>query len=1107
MKTLCRLAPAVLCLILAPLGVGLPIALAHGDHAGPPGRTAEGKSPAKLDEKTPEPKGESGTGKEEKPKWDVSRSTGPTSEVTLDTSEGTWMSLDVSPDGKEVVFDLLGDLYLLPIGGGEARALTTGLAWDMQPRFSPDGQLIAFSSDRAGGDNVWLMKRDGSDPRQVTQEDFRLLNSPVWTPDGQYIVARKHFTSRRSLGAGEMWLYHRSGGEGLQLTKRPNDQKDVGEPAMSPDGRYLYYSQDATPGDVFEYNKDPNGEIYIIQRLDRETGETERFVTGSGGSVRPTPSPDGKWLAFVRRVRTRSVLYLHDLTTGAEWPIYDGLDRDMQETWAVHGVYPAMAWTPDSRAVVFWAGGKIHRIDASSRKTSDIPFHVRATRTVTEALRYPVEVAPDRFPVRMLRDVEVSPSGDQVVYQALGHLYIKALPDGDPRRLTRQIDHLELNPSFSRDGRWIVYVTWDDDTLASIRIAPAKGGAGKVLVARAGHYAEPAFSPDGKTVVFRKTGGGWLISPRGSHDQGIYAVPVKGGAPWWVTKQGYRPHFGASSDRVYLIQPDPEERLSLMGIDLDGSDARTYLTVENATELRLSPDERWVAFREGFNAYIGPFARTGKAAEISARSKAIPLRRVSRDAGEYLHWSADSQRLHWSLGPELFTRALKDAFLFVPGAPEKLPEPLEKGVLIGFSEKADVPTGRLALVGGRIIPMKGDQVIEDGTVLIDGNRIAAVGPRDQVPVPPGVKVIDVKGHTLLPGLVDVHWHGGQGENDIVPQQNWQNLASLAFGVTTVHDPSNDTGTIFTASELARAGRITAPRIYSTGTILYGAKSAFKAQIDSLDDARTHLRRMKAVGAFSVKSYNQPRREQRQQVLAAARELNMMVVPEGGALFQHNMTMLVDGHTGIEHAMPIGRIYQDVIQLWAGTRVGYTPTLVVAYGGLSGENYWYQHTKVWENERLLTFVPRHIVDARARRPAMAPEEEYNHIQASRICKQLSDKGVSIQLGAHGQREGLGAHWEIWMLVQGGMTPLEALRTATLSGARYLGLDKDIGSLEPGKLADLIVLEKNPLEDIRQSEQIRYTMVNGRLFDARTLNEIGNHPRSRAPLFWETPLPAP
>ncbi|MFP5245357.1 MAG: TolB family protein, partial [Thermoanaerobaculia bacterium] len=393
--------------------------------------------------------------KKDEKKWDVNNPPGPSFDISIDVSEGTWMSVDVSPDGSEIVFDLLGDLYTIPIGGGEAKALTSGVAWDMQPRYSPNGKWIAFTSDRSGGDNVWIMNRDGSEPKQVTKETFRLLNQPAWSPDSDFLIARKHFTSERSLGAGEMWLYHRTGGEGLQLTKKRTDQKDTGEPVFSPDGRYLYFSDDVTPGAVFEYNKDPNGQIYVIQRLDRETGEIDRYVTGPGGSIRPTPSPDGKSLAFVRRVRYKSTLFVRDLESGRETPLFDGLDRDIQETWAVHGVYPAMAWTPDSKSIVFWAGGKMQRIDVASKQVANSPFHVKTTRRAQEAIRFAMDVAPQNFDVKMLRWVEVSPRGNQVLYQALGYLYVRDLPNGTPRRITKQTDHFEFYPSWSRDGRSI----------------------------------------------------------------------------------------------------------------------------------------------------------------------------------------------------------------------------------------------------------------------------------------------------------------------------------------------------------------------------------------------------------------------------------------------------------------------------------------------------------------------------------------------------------------------------------------------------------------------------------------------------------------------------
>jgi imidazolonepropionase-like amidohydrolase/Tol biopolymer transport system component len=1032
------------------------------------------------------------------PKWDVNAPPGPAKDAKIDVNSGTWLSLDVSPDGKEVVFDLLGDLYVIPIAGGEAKALTTGVAWDMQPRYSPNGRWIAFTSDRGGGDNIWVMNRDGSDPHAVTKETFRLLNQPAWSPDSEFIVARKHFTNTRSLGAGEMWLYHRSGGDGVQLTKKRTDEKDTNEPAFSPDGRYLYFSDDVTPGGIFQYSKDVNGQIYVIQRLDRQTGEISQYLNGPGGSIRPTPSHDGKALAFIRRVRYKTTLYVMDIASGREIPLYDGLDRDMQETWAIHGVYPAMAWTPDDKAIVFWAGGKLNRIDVATKAVTNIPFRVKATRRIESAVRFPVEVAPKDFKVRMLRWTAVSPKGDKVVYQALGKLWIKDLKGGAAKRLTQQTTDDEYYPAWSRDGKSIVYTTWNDEAFGTVRVVPATGGEGRVITAQPGHYLEPAFSPDGSKVVYRATTDGYLLSAVWGQDTGLYVASAKGGSkPVRLLKDGEQPEFGADANRVFFVSREAEGKRALKSISLDGADERTHVISDFATEYAVSPDQKWVAWTERFNAYVSPLVTTGKAVELSPKTTAFPVARVTRDAGNYLHWAGDSSRLWWSLGSELYARDVKDAFAFADGAPKDLPKPAEHGTDLGFTVPYAAPTGKLALTGARIITMKGDQVIEDGTVVIEANRIVAVGPRASVAVPAGAKVIDVAGKTIMPGLIDVHWHGSMGSDQIIPQRSWINYAALSFGVTTLHDPSNDSAEIFAASELAKAGDILAPRIFSTGTILYGAKAPYTTQVDSLDDALSALRRMQALGAFSVKSYNQPRRDQRQQIIEAARQLKMMVVPEGGSLFEHDMTMVVDGHTGVEHSIPPAKIYDDVLQLWGQSDVGYTPTLIVAYGGSFGENYWYQHSDVWADPRLSQYVPRRILDSRARRRTMIPADEDNHIDIARGVKALDDVGVGVHLGAHGQREGLGAHWEMWMMAQGGMTPMRVLNAATLSGAKYLGLDKDLGSLEPGKLADLLVLDANPLENIRNTTAIKYTVANGRVFDALSMTELGGPARKP---FW-------
>jgi imidazolonepropionase-like amidohydrolase/Tol biopolymer transport system component len=1080
--------------------------------------------------------------KDKPEKWDVAKPLGFDNAKTasIDVTEGTWMNVDVSPDGSTIVFDLLGDLYSIPIAGGDAKPITSGFEWDMQPRFSPDGKWIAFTSDRGGGDNIWAIRANATPEqtpkdaglRQITQESFRLLNSPVWTPDGKYIAARKHFTSRRSLGSGEIWLYPAAGvdaaaPDGLQMTTKPNEQKDVGEPSFSPDGRYLYYSWDATPGGTFEYNKDSNGQIYIISRLDRVKGETENWVTGPGGAVRPTPSPDGQHLAFVRRDRFKTCLFIQDIDSGEVHKLNDNLERDMQETWAIHGVYPTMAWMPDSKSIVYYAKGGFHRIDVASKAVSNIPFHVKTERKIMAAVRPQVEVAPSEFDVKMLRGVTVSYQDDAVAYSALGHIYVRSLPEGTPKRLTADEKHFEFMPAWSHDGKSIAYIAWDDDELASVRVVNVSGGESRTVTTKPGHYVDPVFSPDGSKIVFGKISGGGLVANTYGKEAGVYWVPATGGEATRITKKGTNPQFGADNDRVFLVTSEPDkenEHSQLFSINLNGTEERTHFGSDNATEIRLSPDGTWLAWAERFNVYMTPFVTTGRKIDIGPKSSSVPVYKVTSEAGSNLSWSGDSKNLHWSLGPELFTQSIEDATKRAAEKAEnkrvqrlakdeaekkeeekeKKEEPKAVGVNIAFKAKADVPDGIVALVGGRIITMKGDEVIERGTVLIKQNRIGEIGSMDGVKIPADAFVIDCAGKTLLPGFIDVHAHGAQGQEGITPQQNWARYADLAFGVTTIHDPSNNTESIFSASEMERAGLIVQPRTFSTGTILYGAAGSYKAQIDSLEDALFHLKRMKAVGAFSVKSYNQPRRDQRQQVIEAARQLGMAVVPEGGSLLEHNLTMVADGHTGVEHSLPVERIYEDVAQFWGASASGYTPTLIVGYGGIFGEQYWYQHMDTWKHQKLLNFTPRNVIDPRSRRREMASDEDQNILRSASIAKALTDHGVRVNLGAHGQLAGLGSQWELWLIAQSGMRPIDALKCATINGAMYLGLDHDIGSLEPGKLADVTVMDKDPLEDIHNSDSVHYTILNGRVYDSMTMNEIGTHKRERRPFYFERVL---
>ena len=1070
--------------------------------------------------------------------WLISAPHGPVDTVNFMTDEATWLSLDISPDGKTIAFDILGDVYLLPSNGGDAERLTSGPAYDFQPRFSPEGSRVLFTSDRGGGDNIWTIRIDGTDLHPITSDKKSVINSGAWSPDGEYVVARKRLTDRSSIGSVELWLYHTMGGSGLQVTKKA-DIADANSPTFSPDGRWIYF---AARRGRFSYNANVYRGIWQIRAYDRKTGQLRTFTDGYGGSAKPQISPDGTTLSFIRRDRSKTILVLHDLPSGRERVLFEGLDPDMQENFAWTGSYPGYAWTSDGSAIVISYDGRIHSINVADGTSRPIPFQARVEQEVTQALRFPQNIAPDSVRVRMISWPTQSPDGEVMVFSALGNLYRMDLKTGTPRRFPSKGPRA-YSPNFSPDGNDLAYVTWSDTEGGQVWIMHGLGRGSKQVSRVPGQYSNPVFSLDGRKLAYLKgsgaTGRGRNLGQELWFE--IMWVPATGGEPQFVTTVGNRgaaqrmPRLAWSADgsRIFFNENQgsgEKGRTVLVSVRLDGTDRQEHLKIRHAEEIVPSPDGKWVAFNRLHKGYVIALPELGhEPVEVTGDKGSLPGSNFAEEGADWLNWVGRGKTLTWGFGPFFYRLDMADvleSWMAVRSRDGAKTEPKteeeskdednaeddekEEDLTVVHPDTVEVvlevprakPEGSFALKGARIVTMNGNEVIEPGTIVVNSDRIVAVGPETAVSIPEEARVFDMTGKTIIPGFVDVHAHMHYSYLDIIPENMSAYYANLAYGVTTTHDPSASTYAVFTQSEMVEAGVTLGPRTFSTGFILYGADIASKAPIDNLEDARKHIRRLKTLGAFSVKSYMQPRRIQRQWVIKAARDEEIMVVPEGGGNLEMNLSMVLDGHTGIEHSLPVTPIYKDVVTLMAKSGTGYTPTLLVAYGGLSGEHYFYQHYDVWKNEKLLRFLPRGQIDARSRRrPVMASDDDWHHMAVAAGCKKIVDAGGRVQLGGHGQLQGLGIHWELWAFVQGGMSTFDALRVGTLYGAEYLGLDNWVGSIETGKLADLVVLDRNPLEDIHHSASIHSVVKNGEVFDGNTMNRLWPSPASVPKFSWQ------
>ncbi|MEP7346838.1 MAG: amidohydrolase family protein, partial [Gemmatimonadaceae bacterium] len=938
----------------------------------------------------------------------------------------------------------------IPIDGGTATRLTSGLPWDNQPRFSPDGRHIAFISDRDGMTNLWIVNADGTSPRQLSRDRKNTISSPAWMTDGPSVVVRK---SIWGTGGGiELWVYHRDGGSGVRLADRARLTAPSG-PTISTDARYVFFSGGGGGG----------AQLY---RLDRRNGAVSQLTGGTGPSFRPQLSPDGRLLAFARRQDARTELRLYDIATGRDRLLLSQVTRDATEGGGPDFL-PGYAFTPDGTSIVITIAGKIARVDVATGAVRDIPYRAHQSLTLGELVRSPARtLGGDSLVARVMRWPRLSPDGRRLVFSALAHLWVMDLPNGQPRRLTTGTDG-EYSPAWSPDGRRIAYTTWSDSAWGQVRLISADGREQRTVTRIARQFLNPAWSPDGsmlavvlgnpiaeqvawqpnETLPYTLA---WLRVADGDLHE-VIQIPV----PHWPERSHPVVSFNSDGTRLFFTeqQSEPQFRRALTSIRLDGTDKTVHLRFLAGDEGVPSPDGKRVALTRGDNLWVTALPTyTLTPIDLDLDSPALPATRVTRSGADFPAWQ-DANTLVWSDAMRLLRKRVDAA-----GGAADTTIRYDTVTNVRVSLPRSVPRGTIAFTNARLVTMRGEEVIGRGTIVVDGERILAIGASDSVRMPSGATVVDADGKTIIPGLIDGHAHLQFNPYGTYPQQKWPYIVNLAYGVTTAFDPWSPSHEVSEQGDMVEAGELLGPRIYSTGTWIDGRFDYLPQYVDikNADDARGIVRRLKSLGADMLKEYVQPRREARQFLAQAAREEHIPITAEGAGDWVHDLTMVMDGYTAFEHTLPIAPVYRDVIELMVRSEVHYTPTLIVTYGGPSLNAYFTGKMSPHDDPKVRRFTPEERMDE-GRRWTWVPEDELFFREVAKSATAMSRAGVLVSLGAHGNRQGIGAHWELWGRVLGGATPWEALRDATVRPAQKLGMERDLGTLEAGKLADFLVLD--------------------------------------------------
>ena len=1001
--------------------------------------------------------------------WSIETSRAPsTRSLSFTATEGTWISVDVSPDGSRIAFDLLGHIYEMPFDGGEATPLTSGRSWNMFPRYSPDGRRLAFTSDRSGSEDIWVLHLETDSLENVSRMEGPVVQG-TWSSDGKAL-----YGTAQDQEAGTTGYRFNLFGTRQELVK------------TGPFQPLTHFAEHTGRNVLFYEHLDQQlpGSGARIKVYDLESGETDVFLQRPGGAFNPTLAPGGRWLAYGHRDDLETVLIVRNLETREERVVARGLDRDHQEYGPYYyGVAPNVAWRPDGREVVFPHRGQIHAVDIESGAMRNIPFRAPVQRELDETIRFPVEVPSsgnaqtwaNRWPQR---------TEQGVVFEALGDIFLAS--GAEVTNLTTSPAH-ESSPVMHEATSTLYYASWTDADLGAIYRRPLAGGA-----------------PDGESIAFVRDRGAILNgAPIDGQAEFELVLLDAEGTEHHVTDVSGTGNFSSRMPLSITFAPDGDalyytefldDTLTLRRIRPDGYDKRTLVRFPHAVSAVLSPDLEWIAFREYHQSFVTPFEFAGQVQAVSALDGQGFTKRVDTRDGVYMRWSADGRTLSWTRAGAFVEKSV-DAILAEADDVTTTP--------IAVTYDIAAPSTIVAFTGVRVITMNADrEVIENATIVVRGNRIDAVGT--DLSIPAEARVFDLSGHTVMPGMIDAHGHyGSQISQSNVIEQRVPGLAgALAHGVTTLYELYDTGEKGGWLRDMQQAGRITGSRLFTVGSPMYGLRffrPKLYRPLQTYESALEQVRYNKEYGATSLKDYVNFTRQVRHQLAAAARELEINLIAETAGNAPMNFTQIVDGLGGLEHSMGLTPLYDDVVELFRASEIGVTPTLLVVYNGPAGQSYFNQSERLWENEKLLRFTQRDQLIGFRRVTHFWDDDLYAPEMAGNM-KRLFDAGVLVNMGGHGQMYGLDAHWELELFVQGGFSPLDAIQTATINSARYHGLDRDLGSLEPGKLADMVVMQDNPLEDIRNSQSIVLVVQNGVVYDGSDAARVYPDPAPATPMYF-------